>query len=111
MRIFLRRATNREKTVPLPLKRSCAILSLLIVLAVFAENRAALASAPSEANPTVVAVGVRIRNLTAIDEVKENWQCTGLLVAKWKDPSLSYRPGARWPYAGLRASCCPFRSS
>jgi len=34
-----------------------------------------------------------IRNLSAIDEVKENWQMSGLLIAKWSDPNLRYSAG------------------
>ncbi len=48
--------------------------------------------APTQERPTVVRIAVLIRNINAIDEVKENWQVTGLLIAKWSDPSLKYRP-------------------
>jgi hypothetical protein len=77
------------------LKRYFAILSLLSALAFYACAGAALAvvapvaPAPSQ---TVIRVGLVIRNIVAIDEVKENWQVTGLLIAKWSDPSLRYRP-------------------
>jgi len=82
-----------------PLKLSCSILALLSALAFYACEAGALASAaanaPTQAHPTVVRVGLVIRNLAAIDEVKETWQVTGMLVAKWNDPSLGYRPRQR----------------
>ncbi len=85
--------------MPPPLKRYFTILALLTALAFYACEAGALASvaanAPTQAHPTVVHVELVIRNLAAIDEVKETWQVTGLLVAKWKDPSLGYRPGRR----------------
>jgi len=84
--------------VPARFKRY-ALLSLLIALALYACKSVALASpevnAPSPVHPRVVRVGLSIRNLAAVDEVKENWQVTGLLTAKWSDPSLRYRPGRR----------------
>lgn len=51
-----------------------------------------VANTPSESRPTVVHVGLAIRNLTAIDEAKENWQFTGVLIAKWNDPTFKFRP-------------------
>ncbi len=85
--------------VPPPLKRYFTVLASLTALAFYACEAAALASvaanAPTQAHPTVVHVGLVIRNLAAIDEVKETWQVTGLLVAKWNDPSLGYKPGRR----------------
>ncbi|MEO6835404.1 MAG: hypothetical protein ABI231_05790 [Candidatus Tumulicola sp.] len=84
-----------------PLKRNAVILTLLTTLAFYAYQARALASpladAPSEAHPTVVHVGLVIRNLAAIDEVKENWQVTGLIIAKWTDPILRYRSSGRAP--------------
>lgn len=80
--------------MPPALKRHFTILPLLAVLAFYACETGALASvsaAPTQAHPAVVHIGLVIRNLTAIDEVRENWQVTGLLVAKWSDPSLRYR--------------------
>ena len=80
------------------LKRCFAILSLLSGLAFYACAGNALAVvAPVSGAPgkTVVRVGLVIRNIVAIDEIKENWQVTGLLVAKWNDPSLKYRPRGR----------------
>ena len=85
--------------VPSGFTRYLAILPLLTALAVCACATGALASAevnaPTPAHPTVVRIGLVIRNLAAIDEVKENWQVTGLLVAKWTDRRLRYRPSAR----------------
>jgi hypothetical protein len=72
-----------------------ALLTALAVSACETSGLASAAASPVQVRPTVVHVGLVIRNLTAIDEVKENWQLTGLLVAKWSDPSLRYRPSAR----------------
>jgi hypothetical protein len=80
-------------------KHSCVIVSLLTALALYARVTGAAASpittAPSEPRPTVVHVGLVIRNLTAIDEVKENWQLTGLLIAKWSNARFRYRSSLR----------------
>jgi Neurotransmitter-gated ion-channel ligand binding domain/Neurotransmitter-gated ion-channel transmembrane region len=80
-------------------KHNCVAVSLLAALAFYACWASALASsltnAPTEARPTVVRVGLVIRNLTAIDEVKENWQFTGVLIAKWNDPTFTYTPAKR----------------
>ncbi|HEY2475588.1 MAG TPA: hypothetical protein VGI19_12430 [Candidatus Cybelea sp.] len=82
--------------MPSPFKRNVIILPLLATAAFFLFGAAALGSPkptePTDANPAVVRLGLDIRNLTAIDEVKENWQFNGLLVAKWSQPSLKYRP-------------------
>jgi len=84
--------------VPPRFKRYAA-LSLLTALAFCACEARTLASvevnAPTPAHPRVVRVGLSIRNLAAIDEVKESWQVTGLITAKWNDPSLRYKPGRR----------------
>ncbi len=75
------------------------ILPLLTALAFYASASTALASTvgtePTQARPTVVRVGLVIRNVIAIDEVRENWQVSGLLVAKWTDRALRYRPRGR----------------
>src|SRR5262249_50991591 len=88
-----------DRFVPLPVKRNVVIISLLTAIAAYAHGAVAVASptgtAPTIANPTVVNVGLVIRNLVAIDEVKESWQVTGSLIAKWNDPSLKYRPRGR----------------
>lgn len=39
-----------------------------------------------------IRVGIVIRNLIGIDDVKENWQVSGLLFARWNNRSLRYRP-------------------
>ncbi len=68
-------------------------------MAFYACEAGAFASAvdtvPTQVRPTVVHVGLVIRNLNAIDEAKEDWELTGLLVAKWSDPSLRYQPRGR----------------
>ncbi|MBV8531030.1 MAG: hypothetical protein JO104_06905, partial [Candidatus Eremiobacteraeota bacterium] len=75
--------------------RKRLILLTAVALAFFASESFAFASfqtaAPSPQHPTVVRVGLAIRNLAAIDEVKETWQVTGVLTAKWSDPRLRYR--------------------
>lgn len=84
-----------DDIVPPPLRRYFGILALLTALAFYACEARGLASvapnAPTQAHPTVVHVEIVVRNLAGIDEVKETWQVTGLLVAKWRDPSLGYR--------------------
>ena len=81
--------------MPPPLRRYLSILASLAALTFYACEARALASVaanvPTQAHPTVVRVELVIRNLAGIDEVKETWQVTGLLVAKWSDPSLGYR--------------------
>ena len=71
------------------------ILPLLTALAFYASASTALASTvgtePTQARPTVVRVGLVIRNVIAVDEVRENWQVSGSLVAKWTDRALRYR--------------------
>jgi gamma-aminobutyric acid receptor subunit beta len=71
---------------------------LLTALAFYGCKTGARASAvvePTQERPTGIRIALVIRNITAIDEVKENWQVTGLLTAKWSDPSLAYRPRKR----------------
>ena len=88
-----------DSIVPRPFKHNLAVLTFLAALAFLSCEPCALASpvtgAPSQARPTVVHVGLAIRNLAAIDEVKENWQVTGLLIAKWNSPRLRFRSAGR----------------
>lgn len=80
------------------LKRDVAVLFLLSALAFFASPARALAvvaPASPQISQTDVNVAVVVRNIIAVDEVKENWQVTGLLIAKWSDPSLAYRSRRR----------------
>src|SRR5215469_9362452 len=90
------RLGNATSIVLPALKRYLTLVPLLTALAVCecetGATPSAAATAPTESHPTVVYIGLAIRNLTAIDEVKENWQITGLLTAKWNDPSLRSRP-------------------
>lgn len=58
-------------------------------------HAASVGKAPTPEQPRTVRVGLRIRNIISIDEVKENWQLNGLLTAKWNDPSLRYRSRGR----------------
>jgi hypothetical protein len=74
-------------------KRYCIVLSWAIGLAFWASPAFSQPSAPTPERPATVTVALIIRNLIAVDEVKETWQVTGLLVAKWKDKSLRFRPG------------------
>jgi heme/copper-type cytochrome/quinol oxidase subunit 4 len=53
---------------------------------------AAPADAPTESHPATVHIGLQIRNLAGIDEVKERWEVSGTIIASWRDPSLTYRP-------------------
>ena len=81
------------------------IVSLLSVLALRPEKADALTSAvaaiPNQARPAAIRVGVVIRNLIAIDEVKESWQVAGLLIAKWKVPRLQSRSTSGPAYRDL----------
>lgn len=81
------------------------IVSLLSVLALRPEKADALTSAvatiPNQARPAAIHVGVVIRNLIAIDEVKESWQVAGLLIAKWKVPRLQNRSTSGPAYRDL----------
>jgi hypothetical protein len=80
-------------------RRYLTLLSLFIFLTSYACDARVLASseanAPTQAHPTVVRVGVVLRNLNAIDELKENWKVTGLLTATWNDRRLRYRMANR----------------
>jgi Neurotransmitter-gated ion-channel ligand binding domain len=91
---MLARSAKRNDVRP-PFGRYFTVLSLLIVLMLFACEASVLAStetnAPTEASPTVVRVGLVLRNLVAIDELKESWQVTGLIVGRWNDRRLRYR--------------------
>lgn len=78
--------------------RYFAVLSLLAALAIYAcgaPARAVVAPTSPEFSQTVVNVAIVIRNIIAVDEVKENWQVSGLLIAEWSDPSLKYRSRRR----------------
>lgn len=57
-----------------------------------AAGSVASALAPTESHPARVRVGLQIRNLADIDEVRERWSATGTIVASWREPSLAYRP-------------------
>jgi Neurotransmitter-gated ion-channel ligand binding domain len=89
------RCDEREAIVSTRPKRYFTIPALLTGLAFGACEAGALAAVeafpPTPAQPTVVRVGVVIRNLIAIDEVKESWQVTGLLIAKWTNRSVRFR--------------------
>jgi hypothetical protein len=93
--------TNANRAVSPAYKRYFTVLSLLAGLAFAAcltGARAATAgTVPTPAHPRTVRVALVIRNIIAVDEVKENWQVNGLLVTKWTDPSLRYRPRGREP--------------
>ncbi len=94
--------------MPAPLKRYFTTLFLFTAMAFNATETAALAFAPSDeptqAHPAVVRVGILIRNIIDIDDVNENWEISGLLIASWIDRSLRFRAGARsHVYRGLSA--------
>jgi hypothetical protein len=98
--------TNPPSIVRLSFERNPVVIFLLTALAFYSCKNGALAfasePAPSETRPIPVRVGLVIRNLVAIDEVKENWQSTGLLIAKWREPDLKYRSrGGKYPYRDL----------
>lgn len=95
-------------TVPRRFTRYFATLFFVSALAFYACRSGAPASvvaSPTQVHPTVVRIGLVIRNLTSIDEVKESWQVTGLLIAKWTDRSLRYRFARRdYVYRDLPAN-------
>ncbi len=74
----------------------------LVVLAFAAIASAAYASAPAantllqpplqHGQPVKVAIGLRIINIASIDEVKEQFELDGYLIARWSDPRLAYTP-------------------
>jgi hypothetical protein len=76
----------------------------LLVVAVCACNLGAIAEtqkfAPTTERPAVVRVGITVRNLIAIDEVKETWQLAGLLESRWQDPRLRFH--SKWAGAVFR---------
>lgn len=78
-----------------PFKRYFTILPFLTALAFYACETGAPAATvgtePTPERPRPVHVGLVIRNIIAIDEVKETWQVNGLLITKWNDPTLRYR--------------------
>lgn len=82
-----------------PFKRYFTVLPFLTALAFYACETCALAATvgtePTPERPRPVHVGLVIRNIIAIDEVKETWQVNGLLITKWNDPALRYRPRSR----------------
>src|SRR5579885_350993 len=73
----------------------------LVVLAFAAIASAAYASAPAantllqpplqHGQPVKVAIGLRIINIASIDEVKEQFELDGYLIARWSDPRLATR--------------------
>lgn len=85
--------------MPRRFQRNAIIGGLFFAIAAYAHGAVALGSPagikPTSDHPTDIYVGVLIRNLVAIDELKESWQVTGLLTAKWNDPTLKYRPRGR----------------
>lgn len=91
--------TNAKKIVAPPFKRYFTILPFLTALAFYACETGAPAATvgtePTTERPRPVHVGLVIRNIIAIDEVKETWQVNGLLITKWNDPTLRYRPRGR----------------
>ena len=56
--------------------------------------------APTTERPAVVRVSITVRNLIAIDEVKETWQLAGLLESRWQDPRLRFQ--SKWAGAVFR---------
>ena len=67
------------------------LLAVLAFCAIAGASALAASGTPTAAHPQIVHVALMIRNLTAIDEVKENWQATGLLIAKWNVPRFRYQ--------------------
>ncbi|HEY6419149.1 MAG TPA: hypothetical protein VIX59_09115 [Candidatus Binataceae bacterium] len=46
----------------------------------------------ADGQPLDVAIGMHLVNMASIDEVTEQFQIDGFLIARWKDPRLAYQP-------------------
>lgn len=66
------------------------LVALFVCACASAGNAATQRFAPSPEHPAVVHVGITVRNLIAVDEMKEAWQVAGLLEARWRDPRLQF---------------------
>lgn len=76
------------------------LVTLLVCACRFTADAATQKFAPSPEHPVTVRLGITIRNLIAIDEMKETWQLAGLLEARWQDPRLRFR--SKWHGAVFR---------
>ena len=81
--------------------RAAALVAAVVLIAAALPARAqspasnALLSAPSAYDaPVKVAVGLHIINIASIDEVKEQFEVDGYLMAQWNDPRLAYTPAS-----------------
>lgn len=75
-------------------RRFTFALALFAVVACAGDPEVAAAAqkfAPTQAHPATIRVGITVRNLISVDEVKETWQIAGLLEANWQDPRLRFR--------------------
>ncbi len=90
--------------------RSRILLGVAVLIAVLpvrgapaVERSAQAAASPLEENPLLrppnlngqpleVAVGMHIFNIASIDEVAQQFQIEGFLIAHWTDPRLAYQP-------------------
>jgi hypothetical protein len=84
------------------------LLSVILVAVLPARGAAADTSAPPAAPPLAenpllrppslgrqpldVAVGIDIFNIASIDEVAQQFEIEGFLIARWTDPRLAYQP-------------------
>ena len=80
--MILRRGKSALRALPVA---TCFVAT--VVVAVLMQASQALCAA---AAPTVVSVGIRIDDLSEVDEVHERWGVTGLLITSWKQPNLAY---------------------
>ena len=92
----------RSQSIPGRLR--IAALTVVLVLAGFRVAHAAppssgaplssdaLLTAPMQGKPVDVAVGLHVINIASIDEVLEQFEIDGYVVARWKDPRLTYTP-------------------
>jgi hypothetical protein len=100
------------------LRDSLSFTSMAIIIAgsvatgaVSLSNRTAFAAQPdplllspptSSGGSIKVTVGLRILNLSSIQEVSEHFELAGNPLAEWRDPRLRYNPAVR---ATTSASC------
>jgi hypothetical protein len=68
-----------------------AAVYLIVTSCVLFNARGAAAATPTESHPASVRVALQIRNLGAVDEVKERWDVSGTIIASWEDTALAYR--------------------
>ena len=57
------------------------------------KGEAATAGKPVFLEPTNVQVGVKLEQITDVDQVSENFSAVASVEMRWVDPKLAFRPG------------------